>query len=173
MRPLKLHCTRQTYSSAALAASKSLRWVADQLGHQNPEFTLRTYAHLMPQEETDLSFADFGGTKRPYTAPVSEAATANENAPGASGRGRSVFMEHETRGISPVGKEAPEVWRRSRPRPSRWQGDAGVDSIEEFRLKRSYRVVSVNSGGRRNRDAGLPSRSTRVSRWAVHRFGSH
>ena len=29
-----------------------------------------------------------------------------------------------------------------------WQEDAGVDSIEKFRLKRSYRCVSVNSGGR-------------------------
>jgi hypothetical protein len=32
-------------------------------------------------------------------------------------------------------------------RPPRWQGDAGVDFIEEFRPKRSYRCVSVNSGG--------------------------
>ncbi len=36
----------------------------------------------------------------------------------------------------------------SNRRPSGWQGDAGVDFIEEFRLKRSYRCVSVNSGGR-------------------------
>lgn len=42
VRPLKLHCTRHTYASTALAAGKSLRRVADQLGHQNPEFTLRT-----------------------------------------------------------------------------------------------------------------------------------
>lgn len=48
VRPLKLHCTRHTYASTALAAGKSLRWVADQLGRQNPEFALRTYAHLMP-----------------------------------------------------------------------------------------------------------------------------
>jgi hypothetical protein len=34
-------------------------------------------------------------------------------------------------------------------RPSRWQGDARLDFIEEFRRKRSYRYVSVNSGGRR------------------------
>jgi hypothetical protein len=35
----------------------------------------------------------------------------------------------------------------SNRRPPRWQGDAGVDFIEEFRPKRSYRVVSINSGG--------------------------
>jgi hypothetical protein len=32
-------------------------------------------------------------------------------------------------------------------RPPRWQGDAGLDFIEVFRLNRSYRIVSVNSGG--------------------------
>jgi hypothetical protein len=35
----------------------------------------------------------------------------------------------------------------SNRRPPRWQGDAGVDFIEVFRLNRSYRVVSINSGG--------------------------
>jgi hypothetical protein len=97
VRPLKLHCTRHTYASTALAAGKSLRWVADQLGHQNPEFTLRTYAHLMPQEESDLSFADFGGSLRPYTAPALEASSKAQNAPDLSGREHSVLMEHETR----------------------------------------------------------------------------
>ena len=58
---------------------------------------LRTYAHLMPQEESDLSFADFDGPGRPYTAPASEPAAPKQNAPAASGRGHSVFMEHETR----------------------------------------------------------------------------
>ncbi len=71
--------------------------MADLLGHRNPEFTLRTYAHLMPQEETDLSFADFGGPARPYTAPLSETSLSNENAPDATGRGHSSNMEHETR----------------------------------------------------------------------------
>jgi hypothetical protein len=33
-------------------------------------------------------------------------------------------------------------------RPPRWQGDAGLDFIEVFRPERSYRCVSVNSGGR-------------------------
>jgi hypothetical protein len=37
--------------------------------------------------------------------------------------------------------------RLCRPRPPRWQGDAGVDFIEVFRPEWSYRCVSVNSGG--------------------------
>ncbi len=48
----------------ALASGKSVRWVASQLGHANPELTLRVYAHALREEETDLSFLDFGGTKR-------------------------------------------------------------------------------------------------------------
>ena len=53
----------------ALRAGKSLRWVADQLGHADPAFTLRVYAHAMRDEESDLSFAEFGGSKRLYPAP--------------------------------------------------------------------------------------------------------
>ena len=37
--------------------------MTEQLGHRNPESTLRTYAHLMPQEETDLTLADFAGQR--------------------------------------------------------------------------------------------------------------
>ena len=70
-------------ATRALRAGKSLRWISDQLGHADPAFTLRTYAHLMPDEEPDLSFADFtepiqphraviGVPKRPYTAPLDE-----------------------------------------------------------------------------------------------------
>jgi hypothetical protein len=40
--------------------------VSDQLGHADPAFTLRVYAHAMRDEESDLSFAEFGGTKRLY-----------------------------------------------------------------------------------------------------------
>ena len=58
--------------------------MADVLGHADPALTLRIYAHAMREEETDLSFADFGaaggrtakrddvvreGPGRPYTAP--------------------------------------------------------------------------------------------------------
>ena len=72
VRPLKLHRTRHTWATAALGAGKSIRWVADQLGHSDPALTLRVYAHAMREEETDLSFADFGGSERLYPAPPSE-----------------------------------------------------------------------------------------------------
>ena len=36
--------------------------------HSAPAFTLRVYAHTMRDEESDLSFAEFGGSKRLYPA---------------------------------------------------------------------------------------------------------
>ena len=81
-------------------AGKSLRWASQQLGHSSPELTLRTYAHVMPDEETDVSFANFGlgdGSKRLYPAPGDGPPTQNKNTPGGSRRGRSEKLERETR----------------------------------------------------------------------------
>ncbi len=69
VRPLKLHATRHTWATLALQAGKSVRWVADQLGHADPALTLRVYAHAMREEEQDLSFAEFGVSERLYTSP--------------------------------------------------------------------------------------------------------
>ena len=52
-------------------------------------------------EETDLSFADFGGPRRPVTAPARADDRANENTPGGSRRGHSQIMERET-GLEPA-----------------------------------------------------------------------
>ena len=81
VRPLRLHDARHTWASHAIAAGKNIRWISDQIGHADPAFTLQTYAHLMPEEESNLSFAEFGvgvnekrvaigAPKRPYTAPA-------------------------------------------------------------------------------------------------------
>ena len=78
-----------------------MRWVADQLGHSSPTLTLKTYAHAMREEEADLSFAEFGSPKRPYTAPPDLEKPDSENAPGLSSRGRSRNLEHET-GLEPA-----------------------------------------------------------------------
>ncbi len=96
--------SRTRWASLALASGKSVRWVADQLGHSSPMLTLKTYAHSMREEEADLSFADFTNSsspRRPYTAPDSSADAVNEIAPDPTGRGRSVFLEHET-GFEPA-----------------------------------------------------------------------
>ena len=60
------------WKTFALHAGKNVRWVSDQLGHADPAFTLRVYAHALREEETDLSFADFGDPRRPNTAQSQE-----------------------------------------------------------------------------------------------------
>jgi len=46
-----MHALRHHYASVLLDGGVSIRAVADYLGHADPGFTLRTYAHLMPQAE--------------------------------------------------------------------------------------------------------------------------
>ena len=104
VRPLKLHCTRHTWASSALASGKSVRWVADQLGHASPMLTLKTYAHAIREEEADLGFAEFHAVespRRPYTAPAPDEDSTDENAPDLSDRGRFGNLEHET-GLEPA-----------------------------------------------------------------------
>ena len=53
----------------------------------------------MQDEETDLSFADVNTSsapRRPYTAPLLSDDSDNKNAPDRTGRGRSLYLEHET-----------------------------------------------------------------------------
>jgi len=108
VRSFKLHCTRHTWASLALASGKSVKWVADQLGHASPMLTLKTYAHAMREEEGDLSFADFAASETPkdgdrllYASPVGSLDSETENAPDLTGRGRFGKMEHET-GLEPA-----------------------------------------------------------------------
>ncbi len=105
VRPLRLHDCHHTYASLALEAGRSIRFVAEQLGHANPELTLRQYAHALPLESGDLEFADFeakkAGSERLYPAPGSVVTAQNNNAPDASDRERYDFMERET-GFEPA-----------------------------------------------------------------------
>nr|BFE71744.1 hypothetical protein GCM10020092_050450 [Actinoplanes digitatis] len=43
-----MHALRHFYASALLDAGESVKAVAEWLGHADPAFTLRVYAHLMP-----------------------------------------------------------------------------------------------------------------------------
>lgn len=43
-----MHILRHTFASACLALGVDIRTLADDLGHSDPAFTLRVYAHLMP-----------------------------------------------------------------------------------------------------------------------------
>ena len=84
---------------------------------------LRVYAHALREEETDLSFADFGGPRRPYTAPALADDRANKNTPGRSDRGRYQNLERET------GLAGQRSWPSAcdcvaaNRRPSAWETD--------------------------------------------------
>lgn len=95
VRPLRLHDARHTFASLALASGKSIPWVSSQLGHASPEITLRVYAHAMKEEETDLSFLDFGGTKRHPDGTRSVAASKRTKPPRLTTRRGLEMMEHE------------------------------------------------------------------------------
>ncbi len=101
VRPLRLHDCRHTFASLALASGKSVRWVATQLGHANPELTLRVYAHTLREEETDLSFLDFGGTKRHPRGTEPKQAAALKKPLRVTPRRGLGSMERET-GIEPA-----------------------------------------------------------------------
>ncbi len=101
VRPLRLHDCRHTFASLALASGKSVRWVASQLGHANPELTLRVYAHALREEETDLSFLDFGGTKRHPRGTEPKRAVATKKPLRATPRKGSRMLERET-GFEPA-----------------------------------------------------------------------
>jgi integrase len=46
-----MHAARHYYASALLEDGVNIRAVAEYLGHNDPGFTLRVYAHLMPSSE--------------------------------------------------------------------------------------------------------------------------
>jgi integrase len=46
-----IHALRRHYASTLLEGGVSIRAHADYLGHADPGFTLRVYAHLMPESE--------------------------------------------------------------------------------------------------------------------------
>jgi hypothetical protein len=77
---------------------------AEQLGHSNPELTLRVYAHVLRDEEGDISFADVGtdgaGTAL-CGAGSSDASSETAKAPTQDRAGPSESLERET-GFEPA-----------------------------------------------------------------------
>jgi integrase len=71
IRALTLHSLRHTFATLSLEAGRSVKWVAEQLGHRDASVTLNVYAHAMPTEETDLDFLPGSGAReveQPKTA---------------------------------------------------------------------------------------------------------
>jgi integrase len=52
---IRFHDLRHTHATLALAAGASIRSVSARLGHANPAFTLRCYAHAMPDGDERIA----------------------------------------------------------------------------------------------------------------------
>lgn len=50
-RSTGMHALRHSYASVLIDAGESIKAVAEYLGHADPGFTLRVYAHLFPSSE--------------------------------------------------------------------------------------------------------------------------
>ena len=51
LRKNGMHALRHFYASLLIDAGESVKAVAEYLGHADPGFTLRVYAHLFPSSE--------------------------------------------------------------------------------------------------------------------------
>lgn len=56
--PMGLHALRHSNASLRLADGQDIVYVCDQLGHATANVTLRTYAHLIPRPDRDVSSMD-------------------------------------------------------------------------------------------------------------------
>jgi thiol-disulfide isomerase/thioredoxin len=72
-RETGMHALRHFYASILIDAGESVRAVADYLGHADPGFTLRVYAHLFPssEERARVAVALALGTEEPIRAGTS------------------------------------------------------------------------------------------------------
>ncbi len=52
---IRFHDLRHSHASALLSAGHSLRAVSQRLGHSDPAFTLRVYAHVLPCDDAGLA----------------------------------------------------------------------------------------------------------------------
>ena len=65
------HALRHWYASVLLDAGESIKTVANNLGHSDPAFALRTYTHLMPSsEERTRKAVDSAFSAEPTASPV-------------------------------------------------------------------------------------------------------
>jgi integrase len=72
-----MHALRHHYASVLLEGGVSIRALADYLGHSDPGFTLRTYAHFMPDADdrarsvVDAAFHESIGSAGEFSHAVS------------------------------------------------------------------------------------------------------
>jgi integrase len=71
-RDAGFHQLRHHYASTLLAGGVDVRMLADALGHRDPGFTLRVYAHLMPDSADRIRAAIDRAATGPAPAQTAE-----------------------------------------------------------------------------------------------------
>jgi integrase len=52
---IRLHDLRHTHATIALKAGVPVKVITERLGHENPAFTLKQYAHVIPGLQADAA----------------------------------------------------------------------------------------------------------------------
>jgi integrase len=52
---IRLHDLRHTHATIALKAGVPIKVIAERLGHENPPFTMKQYAHVIPGMQADAA----------------------------------------------------------------------------------------------------------------------
>jgi integrase len=73
-----MHACRHHYASVVLDAGVSIRALAEYLGHTDPGFTLRTYAHMMPASADRARAAVDAAHAAPHVAPAESGRNGRE-----------------------------------------------------------------------------------------------
>jgi integrase len=66
---IRLHDVRHTHATLALRAGVPVKVISDRLGHEDPAFTMKRYAHVIPgmQAEAAELVGALVGNSRPTT----------------------------------------------------------------------------------------------------------
>ena len=55
LRTIRLHDLRHTHATIALKAGVPIKVISERLGHENPAFTMKQYAHVIPGMQAEAA----------------------------------------------------------------------------------------------------------------------
>lgn len=55
VKPIRIHDVRHSYATLAIALGNPVKVVSESMGHADISTTLRTYAHVVPAQRTQLA----------------------------------------------------------------------------------------------------------------------
>ena len=88
---IRLHDLRHTHATIALRAGIPVKVISERLGHENPAFTMKQYAHVLPgmQAKAAALIAAHADRRKLPTLRANRCEAAVRQRPGAAGAGSS------------------------------------------------------------------------------------